>query len=141
MPIPNREEIDVFGTLDERVACKHFLGKTVDEAFDLFMENALHYQEDLMFMGTVGFQFYVPALVRYIDLEVGDADAVNCFVGLLEHRLSYDPQSVLGVASLLAPACRSILTRYEDYDVTAEAYGDLRSRYRAVISRLESPAA
>ena len=86
MSTPKQDQIDVFGTLDERKACKHFLGKTVDEAVRLFEENALFYQEDLMFMGPVAFQYYVPAFVRYIDSAVGDSDAVNCFVGLLEHR-------------------------------------------------------
>jgi len=36
MPIPSREDINVYGSLDERVACEHFLGKNLDEAEALF---------------------------------------------------------------------------------------------------------
>lgn len=141
MAIPIREDIDVFGTLDERQACRHFLGKTVDEAFNLFAENALLYQEDLMVMGSVAFQYYVPAFIRYIDRAIGDSDAINCFLGVLEHRLNSDASSVLGMAVPLGDACRTILDRYEDYDVTENVYGDLRPRYRAVLIRLGVPAA
>ncbi len=91
MTLPTHQDINVFDSLDERAACEHFLGKNLDEAEALFRENALTYQEDLMFMGASAFRFYVQAAINYIQSEAatGDADMINCFAGLLEHRLEY----------------------------------------------------
>ena len=56
-PIPTANDINVHGSLDEEVACDHFLGKTLDEAEALFRANSLYYQEDLMWMGPRAFVF------------------------------------------------------------------------------------
>ena len=67
MTIPSHQDINVYDSLDERSACEHFLGKSLDEADALFRENWLYYQEDLMFMGISAFRFYVQAAIRFIQ--------------------------------------------------------------------------
>ncbi len=64
MKLPTAAEINVYDSLDERYACKNFLGKNLGEAEELFRENALHYSEDLEWMGPVAFRYYIRA---YID--------------------------------------------------------------------------
>jgi hypothetical protein len=44
--------------IDTPWAYKHFFGKNLAEAFDLFVENAMHYQEDIMFMPLACFKYY-----------------------------------------------------------------------------------
>lgn len=39
--LPTCREINVYDSLDERSACEHFLGKTLEEAEALFRENSL----------------------------------------------------------------------------------------------------
>jgi len=62
--------------LDEVCAWEHFGGLNLDEAKERFSENALHYQEDFMFMGTNAFLFYFPVLDHYLrsapDIENDD---------------------------------------------------------------------
>jgi len=66
MSLPMRHDINVYDSLNERVACEHFFGRSLDEAEQLFCENALLYQEDLMWMGPAAFRYYVQASARYI---------------------------------------------------------------------------
>jgi len=134
---PGAKQINVHDSLDERCACEHFLGKTVEQAELLFRQNALYYEEDLLFMGPMGFRYYVPAFVRYIQSEhsSGDPDAINCFAGLLEHR-SKKRREVASIAGELADACRYILQHYDRFGVDPSIYGDLRSRYESLVSRL-----
>jgi hypothetical protein len=66
--LPTAEEI-ANDSLDGRYAIKHFLGKTLAEAEELFAEGCAHgipltYTEDLYFMEPVGFRFYIRAAVN-----------------------------------------------------------------------------
>jgi len=138
--LPTREEINVYNSLDEQSACKNFFGKTLEEAEALFRENPLHYQEDLMWMGPVAFQFYVQALIRYIKSSESqnDSDLINCFVGLLESRLEPEPGKFLPVAKQLEETCRYVISNYERFDVTPEIYGDLRPHYENFIQKISN---
>lgn len=138
MALPTKEEINVHDSLDERRACKHFLGKTPEQAEALFRENALHYQEDLMWMGPVAFRYYVPAFIRCLESpeSSGDSDAINCFIGLLEFRLKYEREEVQPMATVLKEACGRILTDFDRFDASVEIYGDLRARCERLIATL-----
>jgi hypothetical protein len=146
MILPTREEINVHDSLDERSACKNFLGKTLPEAEAMFRETPLTHQEDLMFMGPVAFRFYVPAFISYIQSgsAAGDSDIINCFTVLLEYRLESEPAEMVPTAELLASACTFIIDHYDSFDVSPEIYGDLRPRLaglRETFSRLaQGPA-
>ena len=68
MKIPNRSDwgdIDK-DDLDANCAFKHFFGKSFTEAQSMFQKNAMYYQEDLQSMPAAPFNFYVPALAKYI---------------------------------------------------------------------------
>jgi hypothetical protein len=65
--------------LDAQGALKQFLGKSFLDAEALFAENALYYGEDLQSMPTAVFNFYAPALARYLtsDKSRGDCDGAS----------------------------------------------------------------
>lgn len=134
MTLPTRQDINAHDSLDERSACKHFLGKSVAEAEGLFRENSVYYQEDLMCMGGRAFCFYVVALISYIQSEyaTGDSDIINCFARILEFRLESEPEELRPVAQTLAAVCGYILDHYARFDLTSEIYGDLRPRFQAL---------
>ena len=138
MTLPTSEQINVHDSLDEQHACKTFLGKTLEQAAKLFQENALRYQEDLMWMGPIAFRYYVPAFIGYIQSQEskGDSDAINCFAGLLEFRLEHEPKELSPIALELAAACRHVIEHYDHFDASLEVYGDLRSRYEKLIQQL-----
>jgi hypothetical protein len=74
--------------IDTPCAYEHFSGKTLDEAFDLFVKDSLYYQEDIMFMPVLCFRYYVHAYMNYLlsDKSGGDCDGASCFFGLIEVR-------------------------------------------------------
>lgn len=131
MRLPTASEINpIPDFLDGQCAVKHFLGKSLEEAEALFRENALYYQEDLMFMGAKAFRFYVHAYIGYIRSEAAqdDSDAVNCFVGLLQFWLEFEPEELAAVAKDLSAACEYIAEHHDRYGLMPNAYGDLRNR-------------
>ncbi len=87
--------------IDIPIAYEHFFGKSLDEAFALFVEKSICYQEDVMFMPKACFRFYLYAYMSYLlsPISSGDSDGASCFFELVEFRiddiLSSDP--VLGI--------------------------------------------
>src|SRR3954466_14676437 len=105
--LPTAREINVYGDLDGRTACEHFLGKTIEEAEAMFRENSLYYQEDLMWMGPVAFGYYVEAAIRYLrsDAAENDCGFVSALGATLEFRLEHYPESLAPIWGQLASAC------------------------------------
>ena len=141
--LPTLSDINVHDSLDERWAVGNFLGKTLEQAEELFRESAITYQEDLMFMGPVAFRFYVPAYVNYLRSAAssGDPDAVNCFVSLVRHRWEFEPDELKPVRELLVSACRTVLAEWDRFGVDENIYCGwskmgLRGDYEALIVSL-----
>jgi hypothetical protein len=144
MTLPTASDLNVHDTLDERHACNAFLGKSVEEAEELFRENALFYQEDLMWMGPVAFRFYVESIIRYLEsnMATDDADAISCFARVLEFRLEDDPTQFVPIAGRIASICNYITEHTERFSLSEETYGDIRARFRTLrntFQRLLSP--
>ena len=146
MTVPARSDINVYDSLDERRACEHFLGKTVEQAEALFRENSLYYQEDLMWMGPVAFCYYVHAAINYIRSEAatGDSAIISCLASLLAFRLEHQSPQLKPVAQPLAAVCGYILEHYHRFDLTPEIFGSLRGQLDALrqtfLQMCQSPA-
>ena len=136
MTLPTRAEINVYDSLDERYACDHFLGKTLEEAQALFANNALVYQEDLMFMGPVAFRFYVEAAIRYIEATRDDS-MVSAFAGVLEHRLEFERAELTPVAPQLAAICRFILVNSKECGIP-QTREEIETRAQSLRTAIES---
>jgi len=80
LPIPTLTDINVHDSLDERVAVKNFLGKSLTEAQELFQLPSFYAWNDLMMMGPEAFCFYVRAAIAHLLSQ--DADGG---VGYLDH--------------------------------------------------------
>jgi hypothetical protein len=134
MTLPTAKEIDPYGGLDGQVACKNFLGKSLDEAEALFRENSLYYQEGLMWMGPVAFRFYVQAAIRYIQSEAATDDSAiaSCMAMILEFRLEHESAELVPIADQLAFICGYIVEHYERFDLTPEIFGDVRTRLQTL---------
>jgi hypothetical protein len=142
MKIPDRHD---WGSLDEcldlKSAFKSFYQKSLAEAEIMFAQNALYYQEDLMWMPKIPFRFYLPAYINYLMSEEskGDSDAANGFLSLIDWKL--DPES--GEMDDLAPlwpdtlrVLHHIEERQRWYDAEVEIYGD----FKASVSSLKKKA-
>ncbi len=144
MPLPTAREINpIPDDLDGQIAEQHFFGKSLEEVEALFRESSLTYQEDLMFMGPIGFRFYVHAVIRYIKggAATGDSDIINCIAGLLEHRLLFEAAELIPVSGPLADICAYIVGHYDKFDLSPEIYGDLRPRFELLQLQFSGQAA
>jgi hypothetical protein len=132
MTLPSRQDINVYDSLDERNACEHFLGKTLEQAEALFRENSLCYQGDLMWMGAAAFRFYVQAAIRYAQSEAaaGDSAFASCLAMIFEFRLQHGAAELVPIAGQLADTCGYFVEHYERFDLTPEIFGDVRARFQ-----------
>lgn len=87
--LPSAKDINPFGCLDGIVAQKNWLGLNTRQGAELLQQNALRYQEDLMFMGPVAFNFYAESILLYLESQASASDdvAVHCLLGTIECRL------------------------------------------------------
>ncbi len=141
--LPTLADINVHDSLDERWAVGNFLGKTLEQAEELFRESAMTYQEDLQHMGPVAFRFYVPAFVSYLRSAAssGDSYAVVAFASLVRNRWESEPEELKPVRELLADACRTVLAEWDRFGVDEEIYCGhsglgLRRDYEALFTQL-----
>lgn len=137
MPLPTRQEICPHDDLDGRVACEHFLGRSLEQAEALFRENSIYYQGDLMWMGAVAFRYYFPAVVQFVHSEAAtdDSDFMAHFASTLEFRLEYESPELQPVAEQIADLCRYVVEHWSRFESGSEFYDDVRGRYQTLQQR------
>tara|TARA_R110002049_G_scaffold249194_1_gene423615 strand:- start:2689 stop:3213 length:525 start_codon:yes stop_codon:yes gene_type:complete len=125
--------------LDVPNAYKHFFGKSREEARMLFVENAIYYQEDVMFMPRRCFGYYLHSYIDYLmsDDARGDSDGASCFFGLVEIRAD-------DISSLEDPDQKRVVellshlgARQGWYDADEEIYGDFSRKAEHCINLIQ----
>ena len=121
--------------LDANVAFKHFFGKSFGEAVKLFEENASVYQEDLMWMPPIPFNFYALAFAEYLNSEkaAGDSDGALSFMGMFtwwletrKHRIDKD------TGELLFNTAEKISQNQKFYDADPQIYGEFSQLFEKI---------
>ena len=91
--------------IDTPYAYNHFQGKSREDAVEFFVENAIYYQEDIMFMPEACFRYYIHSYMDYLfsGRSAGDSDAANCFSALSKSGKTTLPgqTSISGKESLI----------------------------------------
>lgn len=147
MKLPSEREINPHpGCLDGEHAAKIFLGKTLEEAEGLFEDNGLLRQENLMWMGPIGFVFYFPAALRYLKspMSAGDSDFASSMTGLLEWRVlseHEDYDEIRLARAEMIDFCNHLMEHYDYYDIDLRIYGDLRPRLQKLLGKLQGEQA
>lgn len=138
MNIPTEKEINIFNSLDEINACKHFLGKDLQQAEALFRKNSAYYQEDLMWMGPVAFSFYLQAAINYLKSEASaeDSHLIACLYNIVSFRKK-DKDFFLAI-DRVRQMIAYIIEDYDKFQVDEAIYGDLLSRYKELLHMLNS---
>ncbi|MBD1823642.1 hypothetical protein H6F51_14230 [Cyanobacteria bacterium FACHB-DQ100] len=137
MRLPSEDEINIHNSLDEISASKHFLNKTLQEAEALFQENSAYYQEDLMWMGSQAFQFYLQAVINYLKSEhsLGDDHLIDCLYEIVVFRSQQD--GFLVALDRVKEMINYVIENYAKFDVDEDVYGDLLGKYRQLQSQLK----
>lgn len=138
MKLPTRQDINIFNSLDEETAIKHYYNKTLKEIEDLYHEYSLTYCQDLMWMGPVAFNFYLQAVINYLqsDHATGDSDVVNCLASVIEYRQNEQEflTSVNGVNKIIS----YIIDNYEKFNIDKIIYEDMLLKYKKLYNKLRS---
>lgn len=130
MRLPTESEINVHNSPDEIAACRNFLGKTLAEAEAMFREGGARYQEDLMWMGPAAFNFYLQAVISYLesDSSRGDDHFIDCLDRILTFRS--DEPDFSSASANVTRLVEYVFSNYEKFNVDPGIYGDLKEKYR-----------
>lgn len=121
--------------LDAKWSFDTFFGKSFSEAEAMFQTNPLNYQEDLQSMPASAFNFYAPALAKYITSEhaKGDSDGASSFLHTVawmlktrRHIISPDTEE------LLVNAASRVARRQEFYEAALAIYGNFANLYAEI---------
>ena len=139
MEIPSKDDWEEAWTgLDEACAFRNFSGKSLTEAHALFVQSAVTYQEDLVWMPEKPFKYYVRAYIHYVSSQQsrGDSDAANCFLGLIETRLRDHPEWMDETWDRIDSVLRRIADQQEEfYDASPHMYGDFSKKVDRLIGK------
>lgn len=137
MKVPNRSDwgsIDKHD-LDGNCAFKQFFGKSFSEAESMFQENAMYYQEDLQSMPSVPFNFYAPALAKYIisDRARDDCDGASTFLHMVKWMLQTQHDMITKkTEQLLVEASDHVARNQLFYDADIDIYGSFSEIYSEI---------
>jgi len=137
MTPPAANEINVFNSLDEIAAAEHFQGKTVEEAELLFREDSGFYQEDLMWMGPVAFNYYLESAIRYLESAYAKDDDhfISCLYEIVQFRRNEDMFSL--AAGTVGRMLDYVINNYTKFNVSEDIYGDLLTAYKELRDQLK----
>lgn len=126
---------------DEGYACRNFLGKSLTEAQKLFVEDALTYQEDLMWMPVKPFQFYLPAYMDYLKSEEseGDSDGASCFISLISHKLGTESKDLTELWPIIENTLEIVKSKQDWYDASEDIYGNFPNRVKKIYKKANKP--
>lgn len=108
--------------LDEASAVKEFLGKTRNEAVELFHGPSFRNYEHLMWMGPRAFLYYLPSAVAAIqkNLSTNDCSAVPWLCSAIEFQIKCSPGIVPAATSDIRMFCTVMLEHWQTCDFDLE---------------------
>lgn len=140
MTIPGEHEWrNEHGDLDIAVARKNFFGISHEDAIKLFEDNALKYQEDVVFMPFACFTYYIHAYLDYLlpAASKTDADGAYCFFVVMECRAAdiqkLPPETVAKIGRVLD----RLATGQAYFDADETIYGSFSDRVAFIRGRLK----
>lgn len=125
--------------LDAEHAYKKLAGKSRKETVELFHENSLAYQEDIMFMPFACFPFYANAYIDYLrsDLAKDDSDGASCFFGLIDVRIQDISKTENGFPESVIETLKHLGENQNWYDAEESIYGSFSECGNKLIDKLQ----
>lgn len=138
MEIPSKFDWGVVekNDLDAVCAFKQFFGKSLDEAEMMFRENALYYQEDLISMPPVAFNYYAPVFANYIlsGYAEGDSDGASSFLHMILELLQANRSLATSTTEkILLAAAKTVANKQDFYDADIDIYGAFPELYDQIM--------
>lgn len=147
--LPRKEDINVYDSLDERSAVKNFYGRHLDEIYERLFNEYESLQEDLAFMGPVGFAYYAQAWERFCRACAERPDDDENKMELLESVLEWT-QCIISIRCISldtetpesVAAMHRMLAFWEEYynsDACRRYYAEQARRYGYAESLIDMP--
>lgn len=126
--------------LDAECAFKQFAGKSLNDAEEMFRENALYYQEDLISMPPIAFNCYAPVFAKYIlsNYAEGDSDGASSYLHMIIELLQARNKllATTGTLKLLLDTAKIVSNKQEYYDADIDIYGDFSELYKTIVQQV-----
>lgn len=137
--IPTNEDWGDFeGNLDVAHAYRFFSGRDNKEVQEEFKKNVLMRCFDIGYMPIVPFHYYILGLRDFIFSDIDDcfgkATAADCFIGLIEDKLSVSPEYICPIWNKLVDAVEAIASGQEYFNMDVDIYGDSRDRIKKMLN-------
>ena len=128
--------------LDVKRAWQSLGGKSIEDAFRVFVQNPCGEIDNFRWVAPEAFVFYFPIVARYVTSEAakGDSDTISSLAGILEFQLEHSRLGLSPVFRDIGALCQHIINCYEDYDLNYDLYGDVKSRYEQIAKNVEPNA-
>ena len=125
--------------LDERSAAKIFLGKTQEEAIDIFAKNACLHVDCLRYMGENAFSYYFPAIIPYLESEksVGDAEIILDINSIINTRLEHQIKSIKLTIKEILYTLDYIMINYDKFDPYPHRFKNLKKKIKILYTKIK----
>jgi len=132
--LPSEDDFYHNGDCDERYAIKTYYGKDIDFAQQQYYKyTPLGVVQDLIFIGTKAFRYYIFGAFRYLqddNIDKDDASEVYCaLVDILAKHLREHSEDMQYIADYLLKFLNWAIENYDKFNVDEEIYGDIREKY------------
>lgn len=128
--------------IDTEHAYKMFAGKSRDQAYALFSQNAGFYYEDVMSMPTACFDFYVRPYLDYLlsSDSHGDSDGASCFFALVRQRAADIVTRATPLRQRFSAVLEYLADHQDWYEADPEIYGDFTAHAEECRELINDPA-
>ncbi len=141
---PNLTEVDFDESrkdLDAQHAWKNLGGKTLVEAYELFMTNPLNFQEDYAWMGSRAFDYYFPVQDHYIRSAGADNGPEDYEVQHLSSCIASQFAMIHGEPSIetqreIVELVQFVLTSLDRFAPGVKAQRGIERSWKALQSKL-----
>ena len=125
---------------DQHDAHQSFSGRDLVEVFPVFARSAISGTENLRFMPTLPFQYYIFAFCEFLISEevltlndgVNAADAASCFLGLIIYKLEHQRADIEPIFDELMPYIEYVVSNQSLFDADIDIYGDFKEKFSLI---------
>jgi hypothetical protein len=138
--VPSKEDWgDVDGDFDAEDAFRNFYGRNNADTQKFFSNNVLMRAQDIRFMPRLPFAYYIGGFSDYVRAhpKTDCTHVADAFIGVVEERLSSDPQAVKLAAETILSGLNYIVENAQGFEDETDVYGDLQKKAACVQRAVE----
>lgn len=123
--------------LDLQYAQEFFFGKSQEDAVELFAENPIERADNIRWMPSGPFRYYIRAFAAYLRKSESLKDfmvssAASCFLELLEEKLTNAPNTIAPVLPDVLPVAEYIAQNQDLFDADVDIFGDFFKQFERI---------